>query len=89
MTDIEDVMERIEDIVGDLLIVSDTLDKGVSAMDAMTDAIDDMKLSSEEERELAKNMVRFMLKLISDVMGKLSEVKKDLEDINKELEAVG
>ncbi len=89
MTDIEDVMERVEDIVGDLLIVSDTLDKGVSAMDAMTDAIDDMKLSSEEERELAKNMVRFMLKLISDVMGKLSEVKKDLEDVNKELEAVG
>jgi hypothetical protein len=75
MTDIEDVMERVEDIVDSLLLVSDTLDKGVSAMDAMTDAIDDMELSSEEERELAKNMVRFMLKLISDVMGKLSEVK--------------
>jgi len=89
MTDIEDVMERVEDIVGDLLIVSDTLDKGVSAMDSMTDAIDDMKLSNEEERELAKNMVRFMLKLISDVMGKLSEVKKDLEDVNKELETMG
>jgi len=89
MTDIEDVMERVEDIVGDLLIVSDTLDKGVSAMDSMTDAIDDMKLSNEEERELAKNMVRFMLKLISDVMGKLSEVKKDLEDVSKELETMG
>jgi len=89
VTDIEDVMERVEDIVGDLLIVSDTLDKGVSAMDAMTDAIDDMKISSEEERELAKNMVRFMLKLISDVMGKLSEVKKDLEDVSKELETMG
>jgi hypothetical protein len=78
VTDIEDVMERVEDIVGDLLIVSDTLDKGVSAMDSMTDAIDDMKLSNEEERELAKNMVRFMLKLVSDVMGKLSEVKRTL-----------
>jgi hypothetical protein len=89
VTDIEDVMERVEDIVGDLLIVSDTLDKGVSAMDSMTDAIDDMKLSNEEERELGKNMVRFMVKLISDVMGKLSEVKKDLEDVNKELETMG
>ena len=89
MTDVEDVMERVEDIVGDLLIVSDTLDKGVSAMDAMTDAIDDMKLSSEEERELAKNMVRFMLKLISDVMGKLGEIQRDLEDVNKELETMG
>ena len=89
MTDIEDVMERVEDIVGDLLIVSDTLDKGVSAMDSMTDAIDDMKLSSEEERELAKNMVRFMLKLISDVMGKLGEIKRDLEDVSKELETMG
>ncbi len=89
MTDIEDVMDRVEDIVGDLLIVSDTLDKGVSAMDAMTDAIDDMKLSSEEGRELAKNMVWFMLKLISDVMGKLGEIKRDLEDVNKELETVG
>ena len=88
MTDIEDVMDRVEDIVGDLLIVSDTLDKGVSAMDSMTDAIDDMEISSEEERELAKNMVRFMLKLISDVMGKLGEIKKDLEDVSKELEAV-
>jgi hypothetical protein len=78
VTDIEDVMERVEDIVGDLLIVSDTLDKGVSAMDSMTDAIDDMKLSNEEERELAKNMVWFMLKLVSDVMGKLSEVKRTL-----------
>ena len=89
MTDIEDVMERVEDIVGDLLIVSDTLDKGVSAMDSMVDAIDDMKLSSEEERELAKNMVRFMLMVINDVVPKLSEIKKDLEDVNKELEAVG
>jgi len=89
MTDIEDVMERIEDIVGDLLIVSDTLDKGVSAMDAMTDAIDDMKLSSEEERELAKTMVRFMLMLINETTSKLDEIKKDLEDVNKELEAVG
>jgi hypothetical protein len=89
MTDIEDVMDRIEDIVGDLLMVSDTLDKGVSAMDAMTDAIDDMKLSSEEERELAKTMVRFMLKLISDVTGKLGEIKRDLEDVNKELETMG
>lgn len=89
MTDIEDVMERVEDIVGDLLIVSDTLDKGVSAMDSMVDAIDDMKLSSEEERELAKTMVRFMLMVINDVEPKLSEIKKDLEDVNKELEAVG
>jgi len=82
-------MERVEDIVDSLLLVSDTLDKGVSAMDSMTDAIDDMELSSEEERELAKNMVRFMLKLIGDVMGKLSEVKKDLEDVSKELETMG
>jgi methyl-accepting chemotaxis protein len=89
MTDVEDVMERIEDIVGDLLIVSDTLDKGVSAMDSMTDAIDDMKLSNEEERELAKTMVRFMLKLINDTTSKLDEIRKDLEDVNKELEAVG
>jgi methyl-accepting chemotaxis protein len=89
MTDVEDVMERIEDIVGDLLIVSDTLDKGVSAMDSMVDAIDDMKLSSEEERELAKTMVRFMLKLINDTTSKLDEIRKDLEDVNKELEAVG
>jgi hypothetical protein len=89
MTDIEDVMDRIEDIVGDLLIVSDVFDKGVSAMDAMTDAIDDMKLSSEEERELAKTMVKFMLMLINDVAPKLSEIKKDLEDVNKELEAMG
>ena len=89
MTDIEDVMDRVEDIVGDLLIVSDTLDKGVSAMDSMTDAIDDMKISSEEGRELAKNMVRFMLKLINDTTSKLDEIRKDLEDINKELEAVG
>ena len=89
MTDIENVMDRVEDIVGDLLIVSDTLDKGVSAMDSMTDAIDDMELSEGDKRELAKTMVWFMLKLISDVMGKLSEVKKDLEDVSKELEAVG
>jgi methyl-accepting chemotaxis protein len=89
MTDMEDVMERIEDIVGDLLIVSDTLDKGVSAMDSMVDAIDDMKLSSEEERELAKTMVRFMLKLISDTTSKLDEIRKDIEDINKELETTG
>jgi len=89
MTDIEDVMERIEDIVGDLLIVSDTLDKGVSAMDAMTDAIDDLKLNNEEERELAKTMVRFMLMLINETTSKLDEIKKDLEDVSKELEAVG
>ena len=89
MTDIEDVMERVEDIVDSLLLVSDTLDKGVSAMDSMVDAIDDMKLSNEEERELAKNMVWFMLKLVSDVMGKLGEIKKDLEDVNKELETMG
>ena len=89
MTDIEDVMERIEDIVGDLLIVSDTLDKGVSAMDAMTDAIDDMEISSDETRELAKTMVRFMLMLINETTSKLDEIKKDLEDVNKELEAVG
>ena len=89
MTDIEDVMERIEDIVGDLLIVSDTLDKGVSAMDAMTDAIDDLKLNNEEERELAKTMVRFMLMLINETTSKLDEIKKDLEDVNKELETVG
>ena len=89
MTDIEDVMDRVEDIVGDLLIVSDTLDKGVSAMDSMTDAIDDMELSEGDKRELAKNMVRFMLKLINDTTSKLDEIRKDLEDINKELEAVG
>jgi methyl-accepting chemotaxis protein len=89
MTDIEDVMDRVEDIVGDLLIISDTLDKGVSAMDAMTDAIDDMKLSNEEERELAKTMVRFMLKLINDTTSKLDEIKKDIEDVNKELETMG
>jgi len=89
MTDIEDVMDRVEDIVGDLLIVSDTLDKGVSAMDAMTDAIDDMEISSDETRELAKTMVRFMLKLINDTTSKLDEIKKDLEDVSKELEAVG
>ena len=89
MTDIEDVMDRVEDIVGDLLIVSDTLDKGVSAMDAMTDAIDDMEISSDETRELAKTMVRFMLMLINETTSKLDEIKKDLEDVNKELEAVG
>ena len=89
MSNVEDLLERVEDIVGDLLIVSDTLDKGVSAMDAMTDAIDDMELSEGDEKELAKTMVRFMLKLISDVMGKLSEVKKDLEDVSKELETMG
>ena len=89
MTDIENIMDRVEDIVGDLLIVSDTLDKGVSAMDAMTDAIDDMEISSDETRELAKTMVRFMLKLINDTTSKLDEIKKDLEDVSKELEAVG
>lgn len=89
MTDIEDVMERVEDIVDSLLLVSDTLDKGVSAMDSMIDAIDDMELSSEEERELAKAMVRFMLRLINDTISKLGEIKKDLEDINKELGTMG
>jgi len=89
VTDIEDVMDRVEDIVGDLLIVSDTLDKGVSAMDSMTDAIDDMELSEGDKRELAKNMVRFMLKLINDTTSKLDEIRKDLEDVSKELEAVG
>jgi len=85
----EDVMERVEDIVNSLLLISDELDKGVSAMDSMVDAIDDMRINEGDERELAKAMVRFMLKLISDVMGKLTEVKKDLEDVSKELEAVG
>jgi archaellum component FlaC len=86
---IEDVMERVEDIVNSLLLVSDTFDKGVSAMDALIDAIEDMKLNESDKRELTKNMIKFMLRLISDVTGKLSEVKKDLEDVNKELEAVG
>jgi len=86
---IGDVMERVEDIVNSLLLISDELDKGVSAMDSMVDAIDDMRINEGDEKELAKAMVRFMLKLISDVMGKLTEVKKDLEDVNKELEAMG
>jgi len=89
MTNVEDVMERVEDIVNSLLLISDELDKGVSAMDSMVDAIDDMRINEGDERELAKAMVRFMLKLISDVMGKLTEVKKDLEDVSKELEAMG
>jgi len=89
MTNIEDVMERVEDVISDLLIISDTLDKGVSAMDSMSDAIDDMKISDDKEREFAKFMVRFMLELINDVVPKLGEVKKDLEDINKELETMG
>ena len=89
MVNIEDVMERVEDIVSDLLLVSDTLDKGVSAMDSMTDAIDDMKISDDKERELARFMVRFMLAVINDVVPKLNEIKRDLEDINKELETMG
>ena len=89
MTNIEDVMERVEDVISDLLLISDTLDKGVTAVDNMSDAIDDMKISDDKEREFAKFMVRFMLELINDVIPKLDEVKKDLEDINKELETMG
>jgi len=89
MTNIEDMMERVEDVISDLLIISDTLDKGVSAMDSMSDAIDDMKISDDKEREFAKFMVRFMLELINDIVPKLDEVKKDLEDISKELETMG
>jgi len=89
MVDIEDLMDRLEDIIGDLLMISDTLDKGVSAMDSMSDAIDDMKISNDKEREFAKFMVRFMLELINDVVPKLNEVKRDLEDVNKELETMG
>ena len=89
MTDMEELMERVEDIIGDLLIISDTLDKGVSSMDSMTDAIDDMKISDDETKELAKFMVRFMLAVINDVVPKLNEVKKDIEDIYKELETMG
>lgn len=89
MSDMEELMERVEDIIGDLLIISDTLDKGVSSMDSMTDAIDDMKISDDETKELAKFMVRFMLAVINDVVPKLNEVKKDIEDINKELETMG
>jgi len=89
MTNIEDVMERVEDVISDLLLISDTLDKGVTAVDNMSDAIDDMKISDDKEREFAKFMVRFMLELINDVVPKLGEVKKDLEDINKELETMG
>ena len=89
VTNIEDVMERVEDVVSDLLLVSDVLDKGVSAMDSMSDAIDDMKISDDKKREFAKFMVGFMLELINDVVPKLNEIKKDLEDINKELETTG
>ena len=89
MVDIEDLMDRLEDIIGDLLMISDTLDKGVSAMDSMSDAIDDMKISNDKKREFAKFMVRFMLELINDVVPKLGEIKRDLEDVNKELEAMG
>jgi len=89
MTNIEDVMERVEDVISDLLLISDTLDKGVTAVDNMSDAIDDMKISDDKEREFAKFMVRFMLELINDVVPKLGEVKKDLEDISKELETMG
>jgi len=86
---IEDVMERVEDVISDLLFISDTLDKGVSAMDSMSDAIDDMRLSDNEKREFARFMVRFMLELINDVVPKLDELKRDLEDISKELETMG
>jgi hypothetical protein len=55
----------------------------------MTDAIDDMKISDDETKELAKFMVRFMLAVINDVVPKLNEVKKDIEDIYKELETMG
>jgi methyl-accepting chemotaxis protein len=89
MTDIEDLLERVEDIIGDLLIVSDTLDKGVSSLDSMNDAIDDMKISENEAKELARFMIRFMLMLINDVKSKLDEIKKDVEDVNKELETMG
>jgi len=89
MTDIDDLMDRLEDVVSSLLLISDTLDKGVSAMDSMTDAIDDMKISNDEKRELARFMVRFMLVVINDVVPKLSEVKRDIEDIYRELEAMG
>jgi hypothetical protein len=89
MTDIEDLMDRVEDIVGDLLIVSDTLDKGVSAMDSMTDAIDDLRVNNDEKREIARFMVRFMLAVINDVVPKLGEIKRDLEDVSKELETMG
>jgi len=89
MTDIEDVMDRVEDVVGDLLIVSDTLDKGVSAMDSMIDAVDDLRVNNDEKREIARFMVRFMLAVINDVVPKLGEIKRDLEDINKELETMG
>ena len=89
MAKIEDVMERVEDIVSDLLLVSDTLDKGVSAVDSISDATDDMKLSNDEKKEIARFMVRFMLGLINDVVPKLNKVKRDLEDISKELGTMG
>ena len=89
MTDIEDVMDRVEDVVGDLLIVSDTLDKGVSAMDSMIDAVDDLRVNNNEKREIARFMVRFMLAVINDVVPKLGEIKRDLEDVSKELETMG
>jgi len=84
-----DLMERVEDIVNDLLLVSDMFDKGVSAMDAIVDTIDDMKISDSDEREIARFIIEFALKLISDVMSKLDEIEKDLEDIERELETTG
>ena len=89
MTDVDDLMDRVEDVVSDLLVISDTLDKGVSAMDSMSDAIDDLKISDFNRKDMAKAMVKFMLMVINDVTSKLNEVKKDLEDIYRELETMG
>ena len=89
MGDTRDLMERVEDIVNDLLLISDTFDKGVSSMDSMIDAIDGMRLSDSDKKEIAKFMVKFALNLISDVVSKLDEIKEDLEDVKRELDATG
>jgi hypothetical protein len=89
MVDIEDLLERVEDVIDILLIVSDALNKGVSSMDSMTDVIEDMELSDINKKELVKFMVKFMLLVIHDVTTKLGKIKEKLEGIYKELESTG
>jgi len=89
MIDMIELQGTIEDIIDDLSLVSNTLDKVMFSINPIINEIENIRIGEDNTKELTEAMIRYVLSIINEITNKLSEIKKNIEDIAKKIETMG
>ena len=88
MIDMIELQGTIEDIVDDLSLISNTLNKVMFSINPIVNEIENIRIDEDSTKRLTEAMIKYALSIIDEITNKLDKIKKNIEDIAKKIETM-